>query len=45
MYPSGNLQAVIEDDMYIDDDGVSRYTVPDGRILIAFDLSLVISVI
>ncbi len=37
MYPSGNLQAVIEDDMYIDDLGVSRYTIPDGRILIGFD--------
>ncbi|MCE3267816.1 MAG: hypothetical protein K0R49_68 [Burkholderiales bacterium] len=37
MYPSGNLQAVIEDDMYVDDDEVSHYTIPDGKILIAFD--------
>lgn len=37
MYPSGNLQAVIDSDMYIDEAGVSRYTVADGKILIGFD--------
>ncbi|MDQ5921964.1 MAG: hypothetical protein QG673_2023 [Pseudomonadota bacterium] len=39
MYPSGSLQAVIEDDMYVDENEVSHYTIPDGRILIAFDSS------
>lgn len=37
LYPAGNLKATIDDDMYIDDDGVSHYTIPDGKILIAFD--------